>query len=206
MKKGIGIILLAAGSSKRYGGIKLLDTIEGKEMYLHILEKIKNITCKPLKENPQKYVLPIQAVVTQYKEIAGKAAENGFIPVMNPAPERGISFSIKLGMERVLGQYNNLYGIMFCVCDQPYLTEDTLTALIDGFVHSQKGMAFASYGETIGNPSIFSGKYYNELLSLKGDRGGKKLACMYPGDILLVPVKDSKELEDIDIKNTAFQS
>lgn len=183
-----------------------MDTIGEKKMYLHIMDKIVNIIHKELEQKTQVYGIPIQAVVTQYEEIAGKAAENGFETVMNPFPERGISFSIKLGMEKVLGQFKDLDGIMFCVCDQPYLSEDTLTALIEDFVHSQKGMAFASYGETIGNPSIFSRKYFNELASLKGDRGGKKIARMHPEDILLVQVKDKKELEDIDIKTAPVQS
>lgn len=206
LEKQIGIILLAAGSSKRYGGIKLLDTIEGKKMYLPIMEKIVNITHKTLGQKTQGYGIPIQAVVTQYEEIARKAAENGFETVMNPFPERGISFSIKLGMEKVLGQFKDLDGVMFCVCDQPYLTEGTVAALLEGFVHSKKGMAFLSYGDRMGNPGIFSKKYFNELRSLEGDRGGKKIACMYPEDILLVPVKDKRELEDIDIKTGAVPS
>ena len=64
MKK-IGIVLLAAGNSKRYGGIKLLDTMDGKKMYLHIFDHIREISGFT------------KVVVTQYEEIYEKALEYG---------------------------------------------------------------------------------------------------------------------------------
>lgn len=203
LKKAIGIVLLAAGNSRRYGEIKLLDEIEGKEMYLHIFDKIKHICCISEERN-KGYFLPIQAAVTQYEEIARKSREYGFHTIRNPDPSKGISSSIKLGIEKVLRERADVEGILFSVCDQPHLTETTLIHMLESFAESEKGMAFASWGETAGNPSIFSKKYFKELLSLQGDTGGRLIAHQHPEDVLPVQVKNKKELMDIDTKSTGY--
>lgn len=65
----LGLIMLAAGNSRRFGSNKLLYTIEGEPMYRHILSELMRVR-KALKE--QKHTCEI-TVVTQYEEIAAEA-------------------------------------------------------------------------------------------------------------------------------------
>lgn len=189
MKK-IGMVLLAAGSSKRYQGIKLLDIIDGKQMYLHILELAGQLKISP------------KIIVTQYDEIEKKALEYDFTAVRNEEPERGISRSIQLGLQKALEEDSDLEGILFSVCDQPYLTLATLEHLIAAFDISDKSMASVSYHGVHGNPCIIGSKYFMELQSLEGDVGGKKIISKFPKDVESVPVEDEKELADIDQKES----
>ncbi len=185
------MILLAAGNSTRYHGIKLLDLIDGKKMYLYILELLKVFPLSP------------KIIVTQYDEIVSCALDYGFEAIINHEPELGISHSIHLGLKAALEKNPSLEGVMFGVCDQPYLKRSSLERLLQTFSSTDKNIAALAWQESIGNPCIFGSKYYEELFALTLDVGGKKILKRHPEDVELVMVQEEKELIDIDIKDKA---
>lgn len=188
-REKLGIILLAAGNSTRYQGIKLLDLVEGKKMYLHILERLKTIPLSP------------KLIVTQYDEIAREASNYGFEAVRNPEPELGISHSLQLGLKTALERDPLLEGVMFGVCDQPYLKRSSIDRLIGTFVTTDKNIAALAFQGRIGNPCIFGRKYFEELFALTLDTGGKKVLNSHPEDVEAVMVMQEMELTDIDTKD-----
>ncbi len=185
----MGIVLLAAGNSSRYHGIKLLDMIEGKKMYLHILELLEAFPLNP------------KIIVTQYDEIISHATEYGFDTILNSKPELGISHSIHLGLKAALEKEPSLDGVMFGVCDQPYLKRATIERLVQAFKSTDQNIAALAWKDTIGNPCIFGRKYYEELFALKLDVGGKKVLNRHPEDVVRVMVGEAQELIDIDTKD-----
>jgi molybdenum cofactor cytidylyltransferase len=198
----ISIILLAAGNSMRFQGIKLLTAVEGKPMYLHMVDKIKDISAEKI------------VLVTQYDKIShyirDNSAYNNISVVNNNQSELGISHSIKLGIEYCiktgqLGKKELPVGIppqayLFAVCDQPWLRKESIHRLITEFLHSSKRIACLSYQGKLGNPVIFDKIYEQELLELTGDVGGKNVVKRHLEDVLLVEAKDSIELADVDTK------
>jgi molybdenum cofactor cytidylyltransferase len=198
----ISIILLAAGNSKRFQGNKLLTAVEGKPMYLHMVDKIKDISAEMI------------VLVTQYDEIShyicDNSAYNNISVVNNNQSELGISHSIKLGLEYCiksgeLGKKEPSEGIpphayLFAVCDQPWLRKESIHKLIAEFLHSSKRIACLSYQGKLGNPVIFDKIYEQELLELTGDVGGKNVVKRHLEDVIIVEAKDYRELADIDTK------
>ncbi|MDU4412052.1 MAG: NTP transferase domain-containing protein, partial [Streptococcus sp.] len=89
-------------------------------------------------------------------------------------------------------------GYMFMVCDQPFITEKTLKILLDKFINGEKGIVCVGCGNNKGNPVIFSKKYINELLSLQGDNGGKRILKGHLNDLNVVNIDNEIELFDID--------
>ena len=180
------LILLAAGNSIRYKGNKLLDIIDSKPMYRYIFDEVCEL-------NMQKII------VTQYPEIGEYAGEHGFDVVYNPNPERGISGSIKLGVEKA----GNAKGYLFTVCDQPNLKKDTIINIAKMAVQTDKGIvaAVAVYEEKehYANPNFFSKKYRQELMGLEGDRGGKQIIKSHLDDVVKYRIT-VMEAEDIDTK------
>ncbi len=188
MDDKIGLILLAAGNSVRYNGIKLLDTVLEKQMYRHIVDKVKTLPLVP------------KIMVTQYDEIAEKVLTDGFHVKINDRPEDGISRSIRLGLKEALEIEPSLDAVLFSVCDQPYITRNTIEAVIDAYRSQYQEIVCAYYGDKLGNPCIFGRKYFEELDKLTGDIGGKSIIKHNMEDVFLLQVDNPKELVDIDTR------
>lgn len=185
-KECLGIVVLGAGSGKRFGGRKQFYEIDGEMMYLHMIKKLR--------------LLPntIKVMVTQFQEM--KEQVKDFEIVMNEKPEDGISSSIFLGLQALLKKDKPLSGILFAVCDQPYLSEQSIFKLVTEYQNSEKKIACLCFKERMGNPVIFHPDYIQELLALSGDVGGKQILKKHKDEVLFVEVKEEKELFDIDRK------
>ena len=178
----INLILLAAGNSKRFNGNKLLAIYKDKPIYMYIVEKVLDLKVNKI------------ICVTQYKEIKEALLNTDINVVMNENSSLGVSSSIKLG----INFDKNADGYMFMVCDQPFISIETLNSLIDNFINGDKGIVCVGYGDNKGNPVIFSKRYVNELLSLEGDNGGKRILKGHLNDLNIVNVDSAIELVDID--------
>ena len=190
----IALIYLAGGNSKRFGSNKLIYSIEGKSMFLHLLERLDELC-----EQQDNYEL---FVVTQYKEIINTAKKMGIKSVFFKESAKGISYTIREGllyaMEFAHKKGLSLEKAAFFVADQPYLTQKTAKDILDKANNSQKGIACASYANEAGNPVVFDKKYFGDLLNLSGDVGGRSILRENISDVLFVEVSEKAELEDID--------
>ncbi len=183
--KCIGILLLAAGEGKRFGGNKLEALVHGKPMFSYALDLIE-------KQNVSQ-----KAVVTGKKRIALEAEKRAIKVVWNEVPEEGISYSIRLGMETLLEAEPMLDAVLFMVCDQPWLQYETIKDLINAHVC---GIMAVSHNGKSGNPVMFSKKYFHELMHLSGDVGGRQVMINHKEEVYYLNVFNKKELEDIDLR------
>ena len=205
----IHVILLAAGYSSRFGSNKLLHTVDGVPMYRRAVETAKQFR-RQCRGEPVRLLC-----VTAYEEIAAELREkDGFslygengneadgsrnLVVMNRNRELGISHSIALGTEAAgPGGLPKQDGLMFLVCDQPWLAADDLLNLAESFRRSGKSIACMAYGEQMGNPVLFSSLYREELLGLTGDTGGKAVVRRHPGEVCLCRASGPMALKDVD--------
>ena len=180
----INLILLASGNSTRFKSNKLLTIVNNKPMY-------RNVIDEALKINFHKIVL-----VTQYEEIKLALLNKNIEVVMNKNSELGISHSIELAMKKDV----EADAYMFMVCDQPFIKSQTIENLIFRFIKSKKGMACVEFNGGLGNPTIFSKKYIDELLNLKGDVGGKAVIKKHMDDLEKVSIINEIEIKDIDTR------
>ncbi|WP_315078509.1 nucleotidyltransferase family protein [uncultured Clostridium sp.] len=180
----INLILLASGNSSRFKSNKLLTIVNNKPMYMNVIDEVLRI-------NFNKIIL-----VTQYKEIKSALLKKPIEVIMNRNSELGISHSIELGMKNDI----EADAYMFMVCDQPFISSKTIENLIFRFVKSKKGMACVEFNGNLCNPTIFSKKYINELLDLKGDVGGKAVMKKHLDDLEKVSIENEIEIKDIDTK------
>ena len=121
----LGLIMLAAGNSRRFGSNKLLYGIDGMPMYRHILLELKKVKAA-LEEQGHRCEI---TVVTQYEEIAQEAEKLGVRFLYNLHPDEGISSSLKIGL-RVNREMD---ACLFTVADQPWLRWETVFGLVDVF-------------------------------------------------------------------------
>ena len=176
-----GCVVLAAGSASRFGGNKLLATVEGQALIRRALSAV------PAEQ------LSAVAVVTQYPEILDLAREFSFTPVRNDAPEAGVSRSIALG----LAALGDCPGALFLVADQPLLRRESVEALVALWQRQPDGVAALGHGGVRGNPCLFPARLFPELLALRGDRGGSAVIRRHE-DVLTLLEVDPRELQDAD--------
>ena len=180
----ISLVIYAAGLSSRFGKPKLIQEIDGRKILEILFEKVSSIPFH------NKYI-----VIRENDEILKSIVPDGFIVLENPHPERGMSESIKIGMEAA---FKDSDGAMMIPGDQPLVTVEHILDVMNKFESSGFGIAATLCGNEIRNPAIFSRSYYEDLMDLRGDSGGRKLFEKYRNDLALVEIDDCRTLEDLD--------
>ena len=134
------------------------------------------------------------AVCSPYQEVLEAGEELGFLPLYNPNGAEGISASIRLGVSRM----GDMDGVLFSVCDQPFLTTKSIIRLKDTFEESKDAICALSWGGKRGNPVLFPADLLGELAALTGDTGGGAVVKRHPERLVLVEAFSPKELSDVD--------
>lgn len=181
----ISAILLGAGESKRMGRDKLLLPWKRKTMLEHCLQVL-------LRSKIDRVIV----VLDRKKErIAHYFSGNRVKVVFNPDPRKGMSSSIRKGIQALTQQGD---GILIALGDMPFLKPRTIKAIIKAFREGKGGIILPSFKGKQGHPVLFHRKYEEELLKLRGDRGGKAVVMKHPEDVYVLSVKSEGVIRDID--------
>jgi molybdenum cofactor cytidylyltransferase len=170
-----GIILLAAGKSSRLGMPKQLLLHDGATLIKRAATIALEITNN--------------VVVVTGAETEKLEKELRSLPLQiihNTAFEEGIASSIRIGITSSAVFFGGLRGVIFIVCDQPYLSASVLRKLLETSVQTNKGIVACAYADTLGIPVLFQSEYFDRLLNLKGDVGAKTIIQESPEDVATV--------------------
>lgn len=178
----LGAVLMASGSARRFGENKLLHPVEGIPM----IERAMGIL------PPEMFSKAV--VVSSYPEILRLAGRKGYTVIENPDPEQGQSVSVRLGTQALM----DMDGILYAVCDQPWLRRGSVERLIEEFSAAPDMIWALSWAGRKGNPVLFPKKLFPELLAVNGDRGGGTVIRAHPGLLRLTEAGGPEELLDID--------
>ena len=174
-----GVIILAAGQSQRFGGQKLLEKINGKEMILHSIQAITQagLHYKIFTQHPA-----LEAFLHQQH-----------IPFFH-------SIQAKQGMGATLAEaINSLSDWSSCLitlADKHYIQPSTYQQ-----VHThltQSNIVVPTYQHQAGHPVGFQQHFFPQLNQLSGDQGAKKILQQHPSKVTYLPCLDQGILQDID--------
>ena len=184
----LACLLTAAGNSSRFGEDKLRLPVEGLAMGIHALDLLSRVP----------FDLRVLVTSKDKEYLIEAAKEKGFGVVVNPAPERGMSSSVRLGTEHIVetGAYD---GILYAVADQPNLRLATVEKLMEAFGREPCSIWAPEANGKRGNPVIFPASLFEELLKVTGDRGGRQVITAH-AELLRTVSVDEAELKDIDTK------
>lgn len=178
----IGLILMASGFGRRFGKNKLLEETEGK-----------TLAERAISVYPAERFSPA-AVVSRYDEVLTMGAAAGYLALPNPDAQEGISASIRRGMAHMAGTD----GVLFAVCDQPWLTRESVERVLTAFEENPHRICALSWAGEKGNPCLFPREFYSQLSALTGDRGGGAVIRANPDSLFLVEAGSARELMDVD--------
>lgn len=178
----IGCIIMASGAGKRFGSNKLLAPFRGKYLIENILDTVSQLHFSKT------------AVITRSQEVQSICAKRQLSCLLHTYP--GQNDTARLGIKEVYE--SDTLGYLFCVGDQPLLSQQTLQKLCTAFLQEPQYIYRTIHNNKPGNPVIFPQKYAAELMQLPQDKGGSYLTKKYPEQVRFIPVQDAYELYDID--------
>jgi molybdenum cofactor cytidylyltransferase len=195
-------IILAAGASTRFGQPKQLLRL--KDRYL-----IEWVLDAALESRLSRIILVLGFAHRKIRQALGKKLRHAKLQIeVNPRYQKGQSHSLRVGLSTVI---NTFPAVMFLLADQPLVDAATINCLLDKFWSANKDICVPTFHGKRGNPSIFSQKFYEHIMEIKGDIGARQIIKTYPEQVLEVEIKNSLLFLDADtpedfekIKKTAL--
>lgn len=170
-----GVIILAAGSSSRLGRPKQLIEFQGKKLIQKAIEEAQKSKADSL-----------VVVLGWNPDLIKKGFDSEYIPfVINENWEEGMASSMQVGL-RFLMENEHPDQVILMLVDQPFVNAGLLDQLILEKERTEKGILACSYSETLGVPAIFDQSYFEEMLSLKGSEGAKKVILKNSDDVFSI--------------------
>lgn len=180
MNNGVGI-LLAAGSSSRFGSDKRVASIGGA----------------PMIERTLSLYIPVfdrTIVVVRSNEDNLSAIPDQCEIVESPFADKGISQSLIAGINAVECEAWTVVGL----ADMPFVKQRTLEMLRDAITLSPDRIVRLVYSGQNGNPVGLPAWIYPSIKKLEGDCGAQGLLHQFREQSIHVEVNDSGILRDVD--------
>lgn len=183
----VGVVLLAAGRSRRMGERnKLLIPVDGEPMVRRVARAAIEAELRPV------------VVVTGHQDGEVRAALDG-LPlelVQNPDFAEGMSTSLKAGLRAIEGRADAAFVMLG---DMPFVQPTHLARLVDALDPvAAKLVVVPVKGRQQGNPVLFSARLFGELATVSGDRGAKGLIREHADVVVEVAIDDEAVVQDLD--------
>ena len=175
-------LLLAAGLSKRMGKPKQSVLLAGRTI-LDLSTEVFLSSC----------VDEVIAIVDQPHSLKRKNGPR-LRYIVNSDPSRGLSSSLKLGLQAVRGSEAVIVGLG----DKPLVLPETVNALVAAYQRTGARIVVPVHDGNRGNPVLFQRAMFGFILELSGDVGAKEVIGRHEQEVFELPVKDQGILLDID--------
>ena len=168
-----GVVLLAAGQGKRFGGAKLMANFRGRPLW-----ELAAQTAETIDLGERVLVVGPNSAIS---------SRPGWRVVENPEAEKGMGTSIAAGVRSL----TDCDRVLVMLADMPLVSRAHLARLI-----AAQDVAFTSYPDgTAGCPAIFPSSAFPQLEGLSGERGARSLK--FAGPEMISP-SQYRELADVD--------
>lgn len=183
----IHVCVLAAGTSSRFGGTKVTQTLNGRPLLQHALIAAAG-AC------PDHVTLVVghdqQAVIAASGDLADRI-------IVNDDYRSGMGTSI-VAAARACRKYAD--AIVILLADQPLITATHLKSLIRRWSGDKTEIVASRFDGTFGPPILFPSGTYNALCEHSGDKGAKSV--LTSGDFVVASVDIPEAGVDVDSPET----
>jgi molybdenum cofactor cytidylyltransferase len=186
-KSGFEGIVLAAGTSSRFGGEnKLLAEVHGMRL-------VRRTVLSYLGAGLDRLV-----VVTGFgsDEVVDALSGLPIECVLNARFLEGQSTSLHVGIRALSA---GTIGAVVGVADQLHLRSDTVRRLVLTAQRADNALVVPRYGGQRGNPVVFPAALFPELLAVTGDVGGRPVIDRHRENIVWIDFDDPSLGADVDL-------
>ncbi|MGQ9425648.1 MULTISPECIES: nucleotidyltransferase family protein [unclassified Gilvimarinus] len=195
---GLAGIILAAGRSSRFGSDKRLAPFGQLTLLTHSISLCHSF-CSHL------LVVTRPSDRNRKTELLGSwRHDDGVEQFCAPEAEQGMGRSLANGVMRLI-EYENarkgrFTGVLVMLADLPHLSPTTIEKVVAaGSVDNIALPCYLWQGEKrLGHPVVFGRRWFDELGTLQGDRGGKTIISANSQAVVEVEVNDAGILQDVD--------
>ena len=177
-------ILLAAGSSSRFGGNKLLHVMaDGSPMAVVCARSMLSVLGR------------VVAVVRAEGALADALRFAGAEVVVCPHADRGMGASLAWGV----GAAAEAAAWIVALADMPFVGAATVAALAAALGEGASLVAPVAPDGRRGHPVGFGREWRQDLCALEGDAGARDLLRRHGNRLQLLPTTDEGCLRDVDV-------
>jgi len=177
-------VVLAAGSSSRFGSPKALAVLRGKPLLQHVLDTAAGLTLTDV----------VVVLGERAPEIESRLVWRSERRLVNPDPGRGLSSSLKIG----LGALDpGCEAALVLLGDQPLVRRDVIERLLAALTGSGRPIVLPRYAGGGGpNPVLLHRSAWGLAADTGADRGLGPLLRRHPELVVEVAVEGSNP--DVD--------
>jgi molybdenum cofactor cytidylyltransferase len=183
-------ILLAAGSSTRFGGDKLLQPLPRAPNDLKAGTPIGVAACRHLAAAVSE---TLAVVRPSDKALAALLSNAGARIVECGRAVEGMGASLSCGVQST----PDADAWLIALADMPWIMPATIKSLTSALAGGADIVAPVHHGER-GHPVGFARRHYAALVALSGDEGARAVIAAQRERLLLIDVDDEGILRDVD--------
>lgn len=175
-----GLVILAAGASRRMGSPKQLIEIDGRPLLVRAIEAALAAPVWPV-------VVVLGANAVAIRPVIGH------LPVLvieNPAWSEGMASSIREGVATLRQFSRTLDAAVLALCDQPGFSAATVESLLAAHRATGRGIVAARYAGRLGAPALFAREHFAALTALTGEEGARDLLNADPARVAAVELPE----------------
>jgi molybdenum cofactor cytidylyltransferase len=189
----ISALILAAGESRRFEGIKQLADINGKTLLNRVVDAYAQAGCSTIYVALGANAEEIVRTLPSYAEV---------VNVTDWQQGMGHSLSTALSSMKKSELFTDTDKLMVGVADQVSIKTENLKQLIDMALSYPSKIVTASYNQIQGVPAIFGSNDFDGLCELDGDIGAR--AYIKRNMKRVIAVEMPSAAFDIDTKDDLY--
>lgn len=166
----VGVIILAAGASRRMGTSKQLLPLGGDALIVRAVDAALASAAWPV----------IVVVGANAEPIRTAIARRPVLVTENPAWIEGIASSLRTGIATLQQFSRSVDGVIVALCDQPAFSAAVISRLIATQRSTGRSIVAARYGGHNGAPALFLREHFAALAALTGEEGARPLLNASP--------------------------
>lgn len=180
---GVAALMLGAGSSRRFGGDKRQARLASGQTVLN----------RAL-ENALAAFGAVTLVLRSDDDPQALALPEAVDVLFNPRSAQGMASSLVLGVDHL--RHGDADAIAVLLADMPCIQPTTQQALAQRC--GPEDIVLPSWQGQRGHPVLFGRRFWPQLMTLSGDRGGREIVRTHADCVKVLAVEDAGVCLDLD--------